>query len=290
MGGTSKQTQDVSQTTTQNPYGPAIPLVSGVAQSATNLLPSLSQLTPEQQQAIAGLTQNAQAGNPYAGAIGGYATNLLGGGGAQAQAPMLQGALSAYQNELNPIANQTPGQISPQLQQMLDTLSGDITNKTNAYYAGAGRDLSGANAQNLTRGLTQGLAPVLLGQYNQDIQNKLGAAGSLYGAANTTGGLLSGLNQTALGNMGTGVDAATAALAARDSPFNQMLAIEAAKQGIPLGNLTQLSNIGSQIGQLGGTGTKQGTVSGTSTLSPAQQAWGWMNAFSNLAKAVPVTG
>ena len=32
MGGTSKQTQDVSQTQTQAPYGPAIPLVSGVAQ------------------------------------------------------------------------------------------------------------------------------------------------------------------------------------------------------------------------------------------------------------------
>jgi hypothetical protein len=284
MGGTSKQTQDVSQTTSQAPYGPAIPLVSGVAQSATNLLPSLSQLTPEQQQAIAGLTQNANAGNPYAGAIGGYATNLLGGGGAQAQAPMLQNALTAYQNQLNPIANQNPGQISPQLQSMLDTLTGDITNKTNAYYAGAGRDLSGANAQNLTRGLASGLAPALLGQYNQNIQNQMGAAGSLYGAANQTGGLLSGLSQTALANQGTGVDAATAALAARDSPYNQLLAIQSAAQGIPLGNLAQLSNIGSQIGQLGGTGTKQGTVEGTTQMSPAQQAWGWMNAFANLNK------
>ena len=117
---------------------------------------------------------------------------------------------------------------------MLDTLTGDITNKTNAYYAGAGRDLSGANAQNLTRGLASGLAPALLGQYNQNIQNQLGAAGSLYGAANTTGGLLSGLSQTALANQGTGVDAATAALAARDSPYNQLLAIQSAAQGIPL--------------------------------------------------------
>jgi hypothetical protein len=40
MGGESKQTQAVNQTT-KAPYGPAIPLVSGVAQSATNLLPSL---------------------------------------------------------------------------------------------------------------------------------------------------------------------------------------------------------------------------------------------------------
>ena len=110
----------------------------------------------------------------------------------------------------------------------------------------------------------------------------MAAAGSLYGAANTTGGLLSGLNQTALANQGTGVDAATAALAARDSPYNQLLAIQAAQQGIPLQNLGALGQIGTQIGQLGGTGTKQGTIDGTTQMSPAQQAWGWMSAFSKL--------
>ena len=125
----------------------------------------------------------------------------------------------------------------------------------------------------------------MLSQYNTDVQNQLGAAGSLYGAANQTGGLLSGLNQTALGNMGTGVDAATAALAARDSAANQQLAIEAAKQGIPVQNLGALAQLGVPIAQLGGTGTRTGTTEGTSTLSPAQQAWGWMNAFSNLNKS-----
>ena len=95
----------------------------------------------------------------------------------------------------------------------------------------------------------------MLGQYNTDVQNQLGAANTLYGAANTTGGLLSGLNQTALGNMGTGVDAATAALASRDSAANQQLAIEAAKRGIPVQNLAQLAQIGVPIAELGGTGT-----------------------------------
>ena len=127
MGGTSKQTQDVSQTTSQAPYAPAIPLVSGVANAATGLLPNLSQLTPEQQQAFAGLTANAQAGNPYAGAIGDYAGNLLGGGGAQAQAPGLSNALSTYQNQLSPYAGGSQiGANNPYVNNLISTLGTDI--------------------------------------------------------------------------------------------------------------------------------------------------------------------
>jgi hypothetical protein len=74
-------------------------------------------------------------------------------------------------------------------------------------------------------------------------------------------------------------------LQARDSAANQKLAIAAAQYGIPIQQLSQLAGIGVPIAQLGGTGTQTGTQTGTSTLSPSAQAWGWMNAFSNLNKS-----
>ena len=64
---------------------------------------------------------------------------------------------------------------------LISTLGTDISSNINARYAAAGRDLSGLNTQNLARGLSQGLAAPLLSQYNQDVQNQLGAAGSLDG-------------------------------------------------------------------------------------------------------------
>ena len=72
------------------------------------------------------------------------------------------------------------------------TITSDISNQVNSEFAGAGRDLSGLNQQTLARGLSQGLAAPLLGQYNTDVQNQLAAANSLYGAGNTTAGALTG--------------------------------------------------------------------------------------------------
>jgi hypothetical protein len=135
------------------------------------------------------------------------------------------------------------------------------------------------------------MAPLLLGQYNQNVGTQLGAAGSAYGAGNTTGGLLNQAQQTFLGNQGQGVNAATSALTAAQQPYQQMLQLGQLQTGLPLQTLQALSQIGIPIAGLGGTTNQTGTTTGTgsvlqqNTLSPAQQAWGWMNAFGNLGKA-----
>src|SRR5262245_27328372 len=255
MGGSSKQTQDVNQVTTRSPYGPAIPLVTGVANQATGLLGQTG-LQPLQQQGLSQLVANAQSGNPYAPAIGNFASNLLGGGGATQYAPQLQQGLNTYQQQLLPYASGSMvGQISPQLRNYLDTIGSDITSSINQQFVGAGRDLSGINQQSIARGLSQGLAAPLFQQYNQDIANQMNAANQLYGAGGQTYGQLTGLNQQALANQGQGVDAATAALQARDAAGGQLFNLGGLPFQTQAQNLGILGNLGIGIGSLGGTGT-----------------------------------
>jgi hypothetical protein len=287
MGGQSKQTQDVSQTTSAqaNPWAPATPLLQGILNQGQGLLGTTS-LSPNENYAVNQLTQNALGGNPFAPTISNYATSLLGGGGATAQAGNIQGGLDAYRASLQPYASGSMvGKISPQLQQMLDITGTNAAEAINQQFAGAGRDLSGYNQRAVGQGIAQAQSPYLFNQYNQDIQNQLNAAGQLYGAGNTTAGLLTGLQQQALANRGTGVDAATAALSARDSPYNQLLNIGQIQRGVPQQVLGFLGSLGVPIAGLGGTrtGTQQGTMQVTNNPSILQQAQGWSNVFGNLA-------
>jgi hypothetical protein len=81
--------------------------------------------------------------------------------------------------------------------------------------------------------LTQGLAPTIANQYNQNVQNQQGAAGNLYNAGNTNAGILSGLQQQNLANQGQGVTARQA-LDAQNAGANATLAGGSGARGIPV--------------------------------------------------------
>lgn len=293
MGGQSSQQAQTQQTgvtnatTTQNPLAAAIPFLQQIL-SGGQAIPTTT--SPLQNQAISGLTGLAQGGNPFAGSISDYATQLLGGGGALAQNPALSQNLSTLQGTLSPFTN--PANLNPYttpgLGTALQTLGTDITGQINSQFANAGRSLSDSNTQALARGLSQGLAAPLLGQYNTNVGNLTGAAGTLYGAGNTTANALQQAQQAYLANRGQGVNAAGAAQAAQQQPYNLMLQAAALQTGIPLQTLQSLAQIGVPIAGLGGTSTQQGTttqqgnINQVSNLSPSAQAWGWMNAFGNL--------
>lgn len=286
MGGESKQTQSTqsSQQGTTNPWEPTIDPLNKIISGISGQIPNATPNSVENG-AFDTLRTNAASGNPYAGGVGDLATKLLSGGGATEQTPLINSTYQNYKDNVTPWANGSMGDpnTNPALAQMLATIRGDVSNSVNGMFAGAGRDLSGMNTQTLARGIAQGEAPVLL-----DAQKTgLTAANNLYSAGNTTGGILSGLNQTDLGNRGAGVDASTAALQARDSGANQQLNIEDQVRSLPINLLTKLGQSLGLLGQLGGqtTGSNQGQTTGTSTMSPAQQAWGWMNSFSNLNKS-----
>jgi hypothetical protein len=268
QGQSGSQTQN--QTSTLTPYAQSG--LSGILSNLSGINPNLN---ATQSGAIGQLTNLGAAGDPYAGAIGGVANNLLSGGDANAQAPMINSAYSQYQQQLNPYlqASYLNPMNTPGFGTAMSTLNNDITNQINSSFASAGRDLSGMNTQTLARGLSQGEGGLIQGQYNQNVANQIGAAGSLYGAGNTTAGLLTGLNQLGLQNQQAGAGMANTANQA--SQYGPLLELQAQSMstGIPLQTLAAQAGIampaanafGTQTGS--GTGTNTGTMQGTANTT-----------------------
>jgi hypothetical protein len=282
MGGqsTTSQTQQ-SQTA---PWQAAQPDLTSIL-GQLNPLISNSGLTPTESSAIGQLSQNAAQGNPFTGQITGLASNLLNGGNATSQASNLQSGLSGLQSQLTPYANGSMIGNNPALQAQLAQIASDTTNQVNGQFAAAGRAFSGANQQALARGISQGEAPVIASQYNQDVANQMNAANSLYNAQNTTSGTLSGLNQQALANQLQGVSSAQGALNAQNYAPQQQLALAQLAQSIPAQNLQLLAQIGVPIAGLGSQ--TNGTTQGTQDMSGAQQFGAIAGGLGSLAKFWP---
>jgi len=280
MGG--KSTSETTQSATTSPWAPAQPVLNSILDKVQTGVLNTG-LNPAENGALNQLSSNASAGNPFTGQITNLANNLLNGGGATDQAGNISGALDQYKSQLTPFAN---GSMVGQNQGLLDQLrqiQTDVSNSVNSQFAAAGRDFSGSNQQALARGVAAGQAPVIAAQYNQDVQNQLGAAGSLYNASNTTAGALSGLNQQKLANQAQGVTTSQSALDAQNYAPMQQLAIESQRRGIPLQNLGLLAQIGIPIAGLGGQSTGQSSTE--NQMSGAQQfgliTGGLKNLFSD---------
>lgn len=265
MGGNTTQ----KSTSATTPYEPAKAGLNSLLDHLQAQIPAAG-LNSTESNALDTLMTNAQSGNPYAGQIGDLASSLLSGGNATAQSGNIQSALDQYRTQLNPFASGSMVGNNQALQSQLNTVSDDISKRVNSMYAGAGRDFSGANLNSLSRGIMEGTAPILANQYNQDIQNQLAAAGQLYGAGNTTSGLLSGLTQQDLANRSAGIEASTMAQQARDSAANQLLSIESQRRGIPVQNYSNLLGTIAPVAQAFGT-TNQTT---TTTQPVGQQILG----------------
>jgi hypothetical protein len=280
MGGTSSSSQ--TQTSTTTPWSTATPALTGLLGGVNGLTPSAG-LNATEQGAINQLVGNAQAGNPYAGAIGSAATGLLNGGGANANNGAITQNLANYQSQLEPYANGSMIGNNTALQGQLDTAAADATNQINSEFAAAGRDLSPGNSQALARGITQAQAPIIAGQYNQDVANQLNAANALYGAGNTTYGLLNA-NQTQTNtNLQNGANLASTALEAQNYAPNAVLNAEQQAFNIPASNYTTLLGAVSPVAQAFGTSNGSGT--GTQTMSGAQQFGTILSGLGNLNNA-----
>jgi hypothetical protein len=263
MGGS---TQEKTTNTTQNtqPWRPAQPLLGSILNQLNGINP---QLTGNEQAALGGLSNNAGFLGQFTPPATGLANSLLAGGGATATAPMLNDAYAQYLKTLAPFTdpNSLDPAKTPGFGSALATLNSDISNQINGQFAAAGRDLSGANTQALARGLSQGEGGLIQNQYNTNVGNLMNAAASAYGAGNTTGGILAGLNQQDLANRQAGLSAARTAQGFANDPFNQQLAVAAAARGIPVSTLQQIAAMGVPIAGLGSSssGTQQ-----TQTTTP----------------------
>ena len=282
MGGQSSSTQ--TQQSQTAPWQAAQPTLQGIlGQLGTGL--NNTGLTGTETGALNTLQSNATQGNPYSGQIGDYASSLLSGGGANAQAGNVQGNLGTLQSQLAPYANGSMIGNNPALAAQLAQIRTDVGNSVNGQFAAAGRDMSGANQMAYGRGVAAGEAPVIASQYNQDVTNQFNAANALYNAGNTTAGTLSGMQQNYLGNQGLGVTASQSALDAQNYGANATLAEEAQRRGIPVQALSLLAQIGVPIAGLGSQ--TNGTTTGTQDMSGAQQFASLAQGIGNLAKFLP---
>jgi hypothetical protein len=284
MGGSPTTTQNTQQQSTTNPWAPAAPVLNGILGQLGGAVGNAG-LSPDETAAFGQLTANAQAGNPYAPAIGNTANTLLAGGGPD-RSGYLANAYGTLQNQLTPWASGAMADPTrnPVLAQQLGVMQNDVTNSINQQFAAAGRDLSPDNSQAVARGIMQGAAPLLANAQQQG----LNAAGTLFNAGSTTGAGLSALDQTSLANQQAGVNAANAALTAQNWGPTQLINLAQQQYGIPLQNLAQISGIADPMAQQFATTSSNGTTTSQTQVPAWQQYLGAaLAAAGTAAKFVP---
>lgn len=255
---TGTQTQNVNNTV--GPWQATQPLLSNIISSLNG---QSTNTTPGQSDALANLQAGASATPNFGGAASGVTSGLL--GSTPKYNGMLTGGLSDYKSSLSPYLSssyldpmQTPG-----LSDSLKYLGNNITNGVNSQFAAAGRDFSPANSTALSYGLSSGLAPILTGQYNQNVATQRGAQDAAYNATGGTATALTGQDQTALGNQQAGITAAGQVPGLYTAPGQSQLNAANAAYAQPYGNIGMLQSLVQQLSGLGQTTT--GTTTGTNT-------------------------
>lgn len=280
MGG--KSTSTTSQQSQTNPWEPAQGTLTGILGQLNGYVGQTG-LTGTQNDAINTIERNNATATGYNPAIQSYTSDMLNGGGALNQAGAINQNYLDYQKATQPLASNTNYNPydTPGFKDAISTLTSDITNGVNGKFAAAGRDFSGGNSQALGRGITQGIAPTIAAQYNQNVQNQQGAAGNLYQAGNTTAGAQTGLQSLFNANRGTGVGSVGTGLDAMNEGAKSNLAAEAQRLNIPLQNLGLLAQIGVPIAGLGsqssGTSTTQNQMSGVDQFAKIMSGIGGTN-------------
>jgi Chaperone of endosialidase len=260
--GPSQTTQSTSQT---SPWAPTQGALTGVlGQLMSNpMTPSANQTTAAQN------LVNATGALPNYGAQGQTVANtLLSGGGANNFAPLFQNAYNTYSSQIAPTAD--PSSIDPMnnpaIKSLINTTNQDTTNSIDSQFAAAGMTGSPANAQALSRGLSQGESGILTGQYNTDVANQNAAASNLFNAGNTNAGALAGLNQTALGNMQQGIGVAGQIPGLSTAPAQAQLGAANAQAQMPYQNLGWLTSLLYPMAALGGQGSGSSTTTGSQSM------------------------
>ncbi|KRR21912.1 hypothetical protein [Bradyrhizobium retamae] len=276
MGGTSKSSQ--TQTQQLAPYDPAKEGLQGILSGITSMVPQAG-LSGKASGALDTIESNAaNASSTFSPAITSGTLGLLNGGGATANDSAIKQNFADYKGLLSSTASGANVGNNEALKAQLDQIRTDVTDQTNGMWAAAGRDFSPGNFQALARGVAAGQAPVIAAQYNADADRALGAASAIYGAGNTTYGLLNGTNAAANENFTNGVGTAGKAIDASNYGANAALQAEAQRFGIPASQyatlLGSLAPVAAQFGQNTGHSEGEQTMSGAQQFAMIAQGLG----------------
>ena len=256
----AKQKQTTTSHQEQDPWKPAIPYLKDYIGKLGAGLDN-SGATAAQTSAINNL--EAHSANPWAGKIGQVADKAF---AANSQAPTVSDAYTKLQGQLGDYASGKNLDFStnPYIQKMLGIVGDDAQNRINAQFAGAGRDLSGANSMASARGVTQATAPILANLFTTAQGQQIDASKSLYNAGNTTAHSVQDLNTDALHTNAAGVDLSKAAVDATNQGDRATLGLEQQRKDIPNSQFETLGPLLAQIAGLGGTSDGRSKTKGSS--------------------------
>jgi hypothetical protein len=269
MGGESSSQQMQATSSKTEPWKKTIPALEGIIGQAQGQLKN-APITGAETSAINSL--GSLGNNPYLSQINSLTSDLFGGG--KDRTGMVQGSYDTLKGSLTPYTNMDTNPYSNEaFNKATSYMTDDIMNRVKSQYAGAGYSPTGVGdyGKSVGEGVARGIAPTWL-QASNDLENrKLGAISGLYGAGNTSAGLLSGMDQNALTNRFSGAGMSQMANTGREEEFRRTLEAEALKRGIPLQALAGISSLIVPMAQLGqqSTGTSYGQ--GTQQMSGAQQ-------------------
>lgn len=267
MTDSSKTTQQ-AQSSSTSPFAPAMPLVNSLISQYGGLSPGV---TANQGGALTNLNSAVSNLPNFGGTAASGVNSIFGNADSAPQVGMLNTAYDTLKTNLGGTAsgaNLNPWS-TPGFGDALNTTMDDITNRVKGVYAASGRDPSGAGsfAQSLGRGLTQGVAPTIAGQYNTNYSNMVNANNSLFAGA---GGTASGINNLRQGDTATtlaGVQGASAIPGLYSAPAMAQLGAANAQYSQPYQNLAQLLQPTTALAGLGSNSTGYGTTNTTSTPS-----------------------
>lgn len=253
-GSTQKKTEN--KQTDRDPWDETIPYLQDFLKQAGNA-GGIGE-SPDQTAAFDQLKAQAGQGNPWASQQGGLASDLY---NTQDRTGVVGDAYKTLQSQLGDYASgkYLDPMSNPQMQAMLTQVGDDIANRNNAMFAGAGRDLSGANQMSTAKGVSQGTLGLLLDQYNKNQSNQMSAAQALYGAGQTTAQTQGALDAQRAGLRSQGAGAAQTALDMQRQGATDMLNLEQQRKSLPYDDLAKYGSILFPAAGLGGQEDSTGT-------------------------------
>lgn len=275
----SSKTTDQSQQSSTKPWEAAMPLVNSLLSKYSG---ANTDVTNPQSSAVQSLL-SATGGLSNFAPQATNAINTIFGTDNSPQVGMLTDAYSAVKRNLSPTAageNLNP-YSTPGFSDAINTAISDATKATKGVYAGSGRDPSGAGsfAGSLARGITQGVAPTIANQYNQNYSNMVGANNSLLTGAGTTASGINTLNNSRVGALLSGIQGASAIPGLATAPGMAQLGAANTAYGLPFANLAQLLQPSIALAGLGSqsSGTSHGEQTSTPSLMDSMSSG--MNLF-----------
>ncbi len=263
----SSKTTDQSQQSSTRPWEAAMPLVNSLLSKYSGVS---TDVTSPQSSAIQNLLSSTGSLPNFTPQATG-AINSIFGMDNSPQVGMLTDAYADVKRNLSPTAagqNLDP-YSTPGFSDAINTAIADTTKAVKGVYAGSGRDPSGAGsfAGSLGRGITQGIAPTIANQFNQNYSNMVGANNTLLSGASNTASGINTLNNSRVGALLSGIQGAGAIPGLATAPGMAQLGAANTAFGLPYSNLAQLLQPSIALAGLGSQSS--GTMHGEQTSTPS---------------------